>query len=84
MARKLTREQIEAEKLRLAEDIRDEYALGVPAPKHNVDVTVTRDYRHGSSTVLYLAKVDAPGWDDDTATGDTELRALRKLHRKLL
>jgi len=83
MARKLTRDQIETLKLLLAGEIRDQYSLGVPVSKHHVDVTVTREYRFGSHMISYIAKVDSTGWQEDTATGTTELKALRALHRKL-
>lgn len=83
MVGKLPRQQVEAIKIRLAEEIRDRYSLHVPVAKHLIDVTVTREYRYGSRIVNYTAKAEATGWVADVETDTSELRALHKLHSKL-
>jgi hypothetical protein len=82
--RKLNKDEAEAEKIRLAGEIRSQYSTLVPVPNHFIDVTVTREFRHGSTHIVYVARVEATGWVANTAPGDTELKALRALYEMLM
>jgi len=84
LKRHLSKTEVEAEKHRLAEQIRKLY--GHPM----AEVTVSRDYGEDPKYYIgrkygggYLAKVGIPGEGCSTVIGKTELRALRKLHREM-
>lgn len=81
---RLSKQEVEKEKHRLAEQIRKLY--GHPM----AEVTVFRDYGEDPKYWIgkkygggYLAKVGIPGEVCTTTIGKTELRALRKLYREM-
>jgi hypothetical protein len=85
--RKLTREQIETEMARVADKLK---ALYEKAWRMADDVTVTVTRTHGTNQKLdggkgiYVAKLDGYRGPSYTATGTSELRALRNLDKQMV